>query len=72
MSHPILELTGVNKVYASGSLEVHALHDVELTVHEQEYLAPGRDGPVRVGQVHPDEHHRLPRRTDLGSLPARR
>jgi putative ABC transport system ATP-binding protein len=36
---PVIELTGVNKTYASGSLEVAALRGVDLSVERGAYLA---------------------------------
>jgi putative ABC transport system ATP-binding protein len=36
---PILHLESVSKTYASGSLEVHALLDVSLTIRRGEYVA---------------------------------
>ena len=36
---PVIELTGVTKVYASGSLEVAALRGIDLRVEEGAYLA---------------------------------
>ena len=62
----VIELTDVTKVYRMGEVEVHALCGVSLTVQ------PGRDdgdhGAVRLGQVHADEHHRLPGPADLRQL----
>jgi putative ABC transport system ATP-binding protein len=39
MSGPILELDAVGKTYATGSLEVTALRDVNLSIAEGEYVA---------------------------------
>lgn len=36
---PLIELSGVSKVYRTGAEEVHALDRVDLTVHEGEFLA---------------------------------
>ncbi|MGH9124229.1 MAG: ABC transporter ATP-binding protein [Acidimicrobiales bacterium] len=36
---PVIELEGVNKVYKSGSLEVAALIDVDLTIDQGEFVA---------------------------------
>ncbi|TCK26843.1 ABC transporter ATP-binding protein [Pseudonocardia endophytica] len=36
---PLLELTGITKTYRSGTLEVTALHGVDVTVAEGEYVA---------------------------------
>ncbi|MGZ6827547.1 MAG: ABC transporter ATP-binding protein, partial [Mycobacteriales bacterium] len=36
---PVIELTGVDKIYASGSLEVAALRGIELHVERGAYLA---------------------------------
>jgi len=38
-SGPVIELSGVNKVYKSGSLEVAALVDVNLTIDQGEFVA---------------------------------
>ncbi|MGZ6645564.1 MAG: ATP-binding cassette domain-containing protein, partial [Solirubrobacteraceae bacterium] len=36
---PVIELTGVEKIYASGSLEVAALRGIDLRVERGAYLA---------------------------------
>jgi putative ABC transport system ATP-binding protein len=38
-SGPVIELSGVNKVYKSGALEVAALVDVNLTIDQGEFVA---------------------------------
>ncbi|WP_426573609.1 ABC transporter ATP-binding protein [Aquihabitans sp. McL0605] len=35
----VIELVGVGKTYATGSLEVHALRDVSLTIEQGEFVA---------------------------------
>jgi putative ABC transport system ATP-binding protein len=39
VTHPVIHLEGVGKTYATGSLEVEALRDVDLTIHEGELVA---------------------------------
>ncbi|MDQ1383258.1 MAG: macrolide transport system ATP-binding/permease protein [Actinomycetota bacterium] len=39
MNQPVIALVGVNKAYRSGSLSVQALDDVNLTIHEGEFVA---------------------------------
>jgi putative ABC transport system ATP-binding protein len=39
VNRPVIEVEQVTKTYASGSLEVHALRGVSLTIREGEYLA---------------------------------
>ena len=39
MSEPILELSGVRKVYRSGDLLVEALRGIDFTVHAGELVA---------------------------------
>ena len=46
--------------------DVRALRGVSLEIEDNEYVAIM--GPFRLGQVDPDEHHRLSRRADLGQL----
>ncbi|MEP7363157.1 MAG: ABC transporter ATP-binding protein [Acidobacteriota bacterium] len=36
---PVIELTGIHKVYDSGAVKVHALRDVSLTVEQGEFVA---------------------------------
>src|SRR5206468_12706220 len=37
--HPVIEVTGVTKVYGTGEAAVHALRGVSLTVERGEYVA---------------------------------
>jgi putative ABC transport system ATP-binding protein len=39
MNQPVIDLVDVNKEYRSGSLSVHALDDVNLTIAEGEFVA---------------------------------
>ena len=39
MSSPVAELSGVSKVYGTGDLEVKALDQLNLTVHQGDYMA---------------------------------
>ena len=39
MQQPVAELRGISKIYGSGDLEVKALDQLNLTVHEGDYLA---------------------------------
>jgi putative ABC transport system ATP-binding protein len=39
VNQPVIALVGVNKAYRSGSLSVQALDDVNLTIHEGEFVA---------------------------------
>ena len=39
MSHPVLDIRGVTKVYGHGEAAVHALRGVSLTVEQGEYVA---------------------------------
>ncbi len=39
MNRPVIDLVDVNKEYRSGSLSVHALDDVNLTITEGEFVA---------------------------------
>ncbi|HEX4700029.1 MAG TPA: ABC transporter ATP-binding protein [Actinomycetes bacterium] len=39
MNRPVIEVEQVTKTYASGSLEVHALQGISLTIREGDYLA---------------------------------
>jgi putative ABC transport system ATP-binding protein len=39
VSEPVIELTAVSKTYRTGSLAVHALRDVDVTIGEGEYVA---------------------------------
>ena len=50
----------LTKTYGAGETAVHALAGVDLT-HPARRLRRGH-GRLRLGQVDPDEHHRLPRR----------
>ena len=70
-ARPVIDLRGVTKTYGEGDTVVHAVDGVDLTV-ETRRLRRGH-GSLRVGQVDPDEHHRLPGRADTtGSyLPGR-
>ncbi len=64
---PLLDIRHVSRVYPSGEGVVRALDDVSLTIMPGEYV--GHHGPVRLGQVHADEHHRLPRPGERRHLP---
>ncbi len=39
MAEPVIELLGVSKVYRPGSIEVHALNDVDLSIDAGEFVA---------------------------------
>ncbi|KNC66330.1 ABC transporter ATP-binding protein, partial [Pseudoalteromonas rubra] len=39
MTQPVLALKNLSKVFFSDDLETHALNDVSLQVHQQEYIA---------------------------------
>jgi putative ABC transport system ATP-binding protein len=39
LAHPVIQLAAVGKTYSTGSLEVEALRDVDLTIHEGELVA---------------------------------
>ena len=58
----VLRLRDVVKTYVMGSEEVHALSGVSLSDRRERIRR--NHGAVRLGQVDPDEHHRLPRRAD--------
>ena len=40
----VIELSRVSKVYRSGALEVAALRDVDMTVHDGEFVAKAVQG----------------------------
>ena len=66
----VIEVEDVRKTYANGTLEVEALRGVSFDI--QTRRVRGHHGPVRLGQVHPDAHPRLPRRPHLGDVPSGR
>jgi putative ABC transport system ATP-binding protein len=39
MTEAVIELTGVSKVYRPGSIEVHALNEVDITIDSGEFVA---------------------------------
>ncbi|MEB3159209.1 MAG: ABC transporter ATP-binding protein [Synechococcus sp.] len=39
MGDPVAELSGVSKIYGQGTTEVRALNELDLTVHQGDYLA---------------------------------
>jgi putative ABC transport system ATP-binding protein len=50
---PMIELVGVGKTYKSGSLEVPALHDVDVRIREGEYVAiTGPSGSGKSTMMH--------------------
>ena len=67
---PVIDLDDVRKIYGTGTVEVEALRGVSLT--DRRGRVRRDHGPVRVGQVDADAHPRVPRRPDLGPLPAGR
>ncbi len=65
-----LDARTVEKTYDMNSVGVRALRGRVFRSRPQRVRR--HHGPVGLRQVHPDEHHRVPRRADLGELPARR
>jgi len=49
MSTPLLQLSGVRKIFLTDELETHALFDVELAIHPHEYVAI--EGPSGSGKT---------------------
>ena len=56
---PVIALEKVNRIYQTGATSVHAVRDLSMVVMPGEFVAD--HGRERLGQIHADEHHRLPR-----------
>ncbi len=39
MTHPLIQLKQLNKVFLTDEIETHALSDIDLTIHEGEYVS---------------------------------
>ena len=66
----LIEFDDVCKYYQMGDTTVKAVDHISMQIQKGEFVAIV--GPVRFGQVHLHEHHRLPGRADIRHLPAER
>jgi hypothetical protein len=66
----VIVTRGIKREYDMGGEVVRALRGVDIAIARNEYVAIM--GPVRIGQVDADEHHRLPRYAERRRVLAQR
>ena len=70
MSMNTIQLEGIEKIYDTGAVRVHALRNVNLEVEPGRVR--GHHGHVGLGQIDPDEHPGMPGPSHGRPVPARR